>query len=257
MPETDRVLAGKLALVTGSSRGIGAAIAKRLAADGAAVLVHYGNSREKADAVVADIKKSGGQAEAVGADLSNIDGPAKLTSQIDGAFGGRFKGKLDILVNNAGVGAFGPVTDVTADELTKVLQVNVRAVFQLAQDAAKRMSAQKSGRIINIGSCLGERIFGPGMTIYSATKFAVTGLTKGLSRDLGPFGVTVNNVQPGPTDTDMNPAAGEGADMQRSQTSLGHYGKPEDIAEAVAFLASPAAKFITGESLTVDGGVNA
>lgn len=250
-------LSGKLALVTGGSRGIGAAIAKRLAGDGAAVLVHYGNSPAKADAVVADIKKAGGQAEAVGADLSDKNGPATLSKQIDTAFGGRFKGRLDILVNNAGVGAFGPPTDVSDEELTKVIQVNFRAVFELARDAAKRMSAAKSGRIINVGSCLGERIFGPGMTIYSATKFAVTGLTKGLSRDLGPFGVTVNNVQPGPTDTDMNPASGEGADTQRSQTSLGHYGKPEDIANAVAFLASPAAAFITGESLTVDGGVNA
>jgi 3-oxoacyl-[acyl-carrier protein] reductase len=257
MADSNKPLSGKLALVTGASRGIGAAIAKRLAADGAAVLVHYANSPDKADAVVADIKKSGGQAEAVGADLSKTDGPAKLTRQIDGAFGGRFAGRLDVLVNNAGVGAFGPPTEVSDDELSKVIQVNFRAVFELARDAATRMSAAKSGRIINIGSCLGERIFGPQKTIYSATKFDVVGLTKGLSRDLGPFGVTVNNVQPGPTDTDMNPATGEGADMQRSQTALGHYGKPEDIAEAVAFLASPGAKFITGESLTVDGGVNA
>jgi 3-oxoacyl-[acyl-carrier protein] reductase len=255
--DSTKALAGKLALVTGGSRGIGAAIAKRLAADGAAVMVHYGASRGKADEVVAEIKKSGGEAEAVGADLSKLEGPKTLTKQIDNAFGGRFRGRLDVLVNNAGVGAFGPVTEVSDEELSRVIQVNFRAVFELARNAAKRMSAAKSGRIINIGSCLGERIFGPGMTIYSATKFAVTGLTKGLSRDLGPFGVTVNNVQPGPTDTDMNPATGEGADMQRSQTSLGHYGKPEDIAEAVAFLASPAAKFITGESLTVDGGVNA
>ena len=251
------VLSGKLALVTGASRGIGAAIARRLAADGAAVLVHYGSSRDKADAVVAEIRKAGGKAEVVGADLSAHDGPAKLAKQIDVAFGGRFGGRLDVLVNNAGVGVFGPAVDVTAEELTRVLQVNVRAVFELAQDAARRMAKAKSGRIINIGSCLGERVTGPGMAIYSATKFAVTGLTKGLSRDLGPLGVTVNNVQPGPTDTDMNPAGGEGADEQRALTSLGRYGNPEDIANAVAFLASPAAGFITGESLTVDGGVNA
>jgi 3-oxoacyl-[acyl-carrier protein] reductase len=254
---SSKVLSGKLALVTGGSRGIGAAISKRLASDGAAVLVHYGNSPDKANAVVADIRKAGGQAEAVGADLSKGDGPKTLIKQIDGAFGGKFGGKLDILVNNAGVGAFGPPVEVSDEELSKVIQVNFRAVFELARDAARRMTAAKSGRIINVGSCLGERIFGPGMTIYSATKFAVVGLTKGLSRDLGAHGVTVNNVQPGPTDTDMNPASGEGADMQRSQTSVGHYGKPDDIANAVAFLASPAAAFINGESLTVDGGVNA
>ena len=257
MADGNKVLSGKLALVTGASRGIGAAIAKRLASDGAAVLVHYGSSPDKANAVVADIRKAGGQAEAVGADLSKGDGPKALIKQVDGAFGGKFGGRLDVLVNNAGVGAFGPPVEVSDEELAKVIQVNFRAVFELARDAAKRMTAAKSGRIINVGSCLGERIFGPGMTIYSATKFAVVGLTKGLSRDLGPHGVTVNNVQPGPTDTDMNPASGEGADMQRSQTSVGHYGKPDDIANAVAFLASPAAAFINGESLTVDGGVNA
>jgi 3-oxoacyl-[acyl-carrier protein] reductase len=252
-----KVLAGKLALVTGASRGIGAAIAKRLASDGAAVLVHYGNSPDKADAVVADIKRAGGTAETVGADLSEPGGPAQLTKQIDAAFGGRFGGRLDVLVNNAGVGAFGPAVEVSDEELDKVIQVNFRAVFELARDAGRRMVSAKSGRIINVGSCLGERIFGPGMAIYSATKFAVTGLTKGLSRDFGPHGVTVNNVQPGPTDTDMNPAQGEFADVQRKQTSVGHYGKPDDIANAVAFLASPAAAFINGESLTVDGGVNA
>jgi 3-oxoacyl-[acyl-carrier protein] reductase len=255
--ESNKVLSGKLALVTGASRGIGAATAKRLAADGASVLVHYANSSDKADAVVADIRKAGGQAEAVGADLASRNGPATLAKQIDAAFGGRFSGRLDILVNNAGVGAFGPVTDVTDEELDRVIQVNFRAVFELSRDAARRMMKHKSGRIINVGSCLGERIFGPGMTIYSASKFAVQGLTRGLSRDLGPHGITVNNVQPGPTDTDMNPASGEFAHLQVAQTSVGHYGKPDDIASAVAFLASPAAAFINGASLTVDGGVNA
>jgi 3-oxoacyl-[acyl-carrier protein] reductase len=242
-------------LVTGASRGIGAAIAKRLAADGAAVLVHYGNSPDKADSVVADITRAGGTAETVGADLSDPNGPAMLIKQVDTAFGGRFGGRLDILVNNAGVGAFGPAVEVSDEELAKVIQVNFRAVFELARDAGRRMLKQKSGRIINVGSCLGERIFGPNMAIYSATKFAVTGLTKGLSRDFGPHGITVNNVQPGPTDTDMNPASGEFAHTQVAQTSVGHYGKPEDIANAVAFLASPAAGFITGQVLDVNGGM--
>jgi 3-oxoacyl-[acyl-carrier protein] reductase len=257
LADSGKSLSGKLALVTGGSRGIGAAIAKRLAADGAAVLVHYGNSPDRAAAVVADIRKAGGQAEAVGADLSDRNGAATLARQIDGAFGGRFNGRLDVLVNNAGVGAVGPATDVTDEDIDRVIQVNFRAVFQLARDAARRMTKAKSGRIINVGSCLGERIFGPGMTLYSSTKFAVQGLTRGLSRDLGPHGITVNNVQPGPTDTEMNPATGDFADSQVKQTSVGHYGKPDDIANAVAFLASPAAAFINGESLTVDGGVNA
>jgi 3-oxoacyl-[acyl-carrier protein] reductase len=143
-------LAGKLALVTGASRGIGAAIARRLAADGAAVLVHYANSPDKADAVVTEIRKAGGQAEAVGADLADANGPATLAKHIDSAFGGTFGGRLDVLVNNAGVGAFGPPAEVSDEELTKVIQVNFRAVFELARDAARRMTKAKSGRIITV-----------------------------------------------------------------------------------------------------------
>ena len=250
-------LENKFALVTGASRGIGAAIAQRLAADGASVLVHYASSPDRAKAVVADIKKAGGQAEAVGADLASHDGPGALIAQLDGAFGGKFAGKLDVLVNNAGTAVFAPLADTTDEDFDKLYNLNVRAVFQLSREAARRMTKAGAGRIINVGSCLGEAIRIPNITAYSSTKFAVQGLTRGMSRELGAAGVTVNNVQPGPIDTELNPADGQGADAQKGFTSLGRYGKPEEIAAAVAFLAGPGASYITGESLTVDGGTNA
>ena len=250
-------LENKLALVTGSSRGIGAAIAQRLAADGAAVLVHYGSSRERGEGVVNEIKKAGGQAELVGADLTSHDGPAELIKQLDGAFGGRFAGRLDVLVNNAGTAMYGMLTEVTDEDFDKQYNLNVRAVFQLSREAARRMTKAGSGRIINIGSCLGERIPMPAISTYSSTKFAVQGLTRGWSRDLGPSGVTVNNVQPGSVDTELNPADGPSSEDQKKRSSLGRYGKPEEIAAAVAFLAGPQAAFVNGESFTVDGGANA
>ncbi len=250
-------LEDKLALVTGSSRGIGAAIARRLALDGATVLVHYGSSRERGEAVVGDIKKAGGQAEIVGADLTRPDGPATLLAHLDQAFGGKFAGRLDVLVNNAGTGAFGSLTEATDEDFDKQFNLNVRAVFQLSREAARRMTRAGWGRIVNVGSGLGEQVPMPGMALYCGTKFAVRGLTRGWSRDLGATGVTVNNVQPGPVDTELNPADGPMAETQKKLTSVGRYGKPEEIAEAVAFLASPKAGFINGESLTVDGGWNA
>ena len=194
----------KLALVTGSSRGIGAAIARRLASDGAAVLVHYGSSRDRADALVNEIRDAGGAAEAIGADLASNDGPSALIAQIDGAFGGKFAGRLDILVNNAGHGSFGSLIDATDEDFDKQFTLNVRAVFQLSREAARRMSKAGWGRIINIGSGLGEAVPMPGMALYCGTKFAIRGLTKGWSRDLGSTGITVNAVQPGPIDTELN-----------------------------------------------------
>lgn len=252
-----RPIDGKLALVTGSSRGIGAAIARRLAADGAAVLVHYGSSRDRADAVVREVRQAGGDAEAVGADLTRPDGPAGLIAQLDPAFGGRFAGRLDVLVNNAGTGRFGSLTDATDEEFDAQFNLNVRAVFQLSREAARRMTKAGWGRIITIGSGLGERVPLPGMALYCGTKFAVNGLTRGWSRDLGATGVTVNGVQPGPVDTELNPADGPMAETQKKLTSVGRYGKPEEVAAAVAFLASPESGFINGENLTVDGGWNA
>jgi 3-oxoacyl-[acyl-carrier protein] reductase len=250
-------LSGKIALVTGSSRGIGAAIARRLAADGAAVLVHYGSGRERAEAVVGEIKTAGGEAEAAGADLAGAAGPARLIEHLDAAFGGRFAGRLDILVNNAGTAEFGSLSEATDEHFDKQFNLNVRAVFRLSREAARRMTRAGWGRIINIGSCLGERVPMPGMAVYCATKFAINGLTRGWSRDLGPTGVTVNSVQPGPTDTEMNPANGPMAETQKKLTSVGRYGNPEEIANAVAFLARTESSFINGENLTVDGGWNA
>jgi 3-oxoacyl-[acyl-carrier protein] reductase len=247
----------KLALITGASRGIGAAIAHRLAADGATVLVHYSSSRDRADEVVKAIAQTGQNAEAIGADLTSHEGPSALIAQIDSAFGGKFAGRLDLLVNNAGTGAFGSLTDSTDEDFDRQFNLNVRAVFQLSREAARRMTKTGWGRIINIGSGLGEAVPMPGMALYCGTKFAIRGFTKGWSRDLGATGITVNAVQPGPIDTELNPADSPMAESQKKLTSLGRYGQPEEVANAVAFLANPQSAFINGECLTVDGGWNA
>ncbi|MES2187357.1 MAG: SDR family oxidoreductase [Pseudomonadota bacterium] len=247
-----------LALVTGSSRGIGAAIARRLAADGAAVIVNYASSPTRADAVVQEIRRAGGQAEAVPADLGTADGPKTLFASVDTAFGGRFGGRLDILVNNAGTVEFGPFLESSDDSYDKHFNLNVRAPIALAKLAAARMVQAGSGRIINVGSALGEAAPLPGVTLYVATKFAVHGFTRGLSRELGGSGVTVNGIQPGPIDTELSPDdGGPAAVVMKKLTSVGRFGRPEEIAAAAAFLASPEASFINGENLTVDGGWNA
>ena len=245
-------LQNKVALVTGASGGIGSAVAKRLAQDGASVLVHYGSGRRSAEAVVASIRAAGGEAEALQADLSRHDGPEKLIAQLDGAFDGRFASRLDILVNNAGRFAFGGLTDATDEDFDRLFNVNVRAMFQLSREGARRMVKTEWGRIINMGSVFGHGAYEAGLSTYCGTKFAVQGLTRGWSRDVGPQGITVNNVQPALIQPAPHPTSGP-----LIATSLGRLGKPEDIAEAVAFLASPKAGFINGESLTVDGGWSA
>ena len=250
-------LENKLALVTGASGGIGGAVARRLARDGASVLVHYGSGREAAETVVREIAGSGGQAEIVGADLSRHAGPASLIAQLDGAFGGRFAGRLDVLVNNAGVVDVGMLVDATDETFDALFNVNVRALFQLSREAARRMTEAGWGRIINMGSVFGEAAPAPGLGIYCGSKFAVRGLTRGWSRDLGPAGITVNNVQPAVVQPEPQPTEGGTFDAMRRFTSVGRFGKPEEIADAVAFLASPSAGFINGESLTVDGGWSA
>lgn len=250
-------LQNKLALVTGSSRGIGAAIARRLAADGASVIVNYAASPERADSVVQDIRKAGGQAEAVAADLSGIEGVKTLIEKIGQVFGGRFDGRLDILVNNAGTVEFGPFLESSAESYDKHFNLNVRALIELSKDAAARMVKAGSGRIINIGSALGEAAPLPGITLYIASKFAVHGFTRGLSREVGASGVTVNGIQPGPIDTELSPEDGPNGDVMKKLTSVGRFGRPEEIAAAAAFLASPDSAFINGENLTVDGGWNA
>ena len=247
----------KLALVTGSSRGIGAAIAMRLAAEGAAVIVNYSASPARAEKVVKEIRDAGGKAEAVGADLSTIEGTNQLIASIDKAFGGSFGGRLDILVNNAGTVIRGPFMEGAQDSYDKHFNLNVRALIALSKDAARRMIPHKWGRIINIGSVFGEAAPLPGATMYIATKFAVHGFTRGLSRELGATGITVNGVQPGAIDTELSPADGPYAEVLKKLMSVGRFGRPEEIASAVAFLAHPESAFINGENLTVDGGWNA
>ena len=247
----------KLALVTGSSRGIGAAIAIRLAAEGASVIVNYSASPARAEAVVNEIEKAGGQAEAVGADLSSIDGIKTLISSVDKVFGGKFGGRLDILVNNAGTIDRGPFLDSSDQSYDKQFDLNVRPVVELSKDAAKRMVKARWGRIINIGSAFGEAAPLGGVSLYIATKFAVHGFTRGLSRELGPTGVTVNGIQPGPTNTELSPEDGPRSEIAKKLTSVGRYGRAEEIASAAAFLANPESSFINGENLTVDGGWNA
>ncbi len=253
----DLPLVNKLALVTGASGSIGSAVARRLAADGAAVVVHYGSDRAGAEGVVRDIEKAGGQAVIAGADLGSHDGPAALTAQLDAAFDGKFAGRLDVLVNNAGTVDVDMLPDVTDEDFDRLFNLNVRAVFQLAREAARRMTKTGWGRIINMGSVFGEGAYAPGLSTYCGTKFAVQGLTRGWSRDLGPKGITVNNVQPAVIQAEPVPTEGGTFDAMKKFTSVGRFGKPEEIAEAVAFLANPRAGFINGESLTVDGGWSA
>ncbi len=253
----DLTLANKFALVTGAAGSIGSAVAKRLAQDGASVLVHYGSSREEAETVVAEIKKAGGHAEMVSADLNSPDGPATLVAQLDGAFGGRFAGRLDVLVNNAGVVTMDLLPDATDEDFDRSFNVNVRAMFQLSREAARRMTKAGWGRIINMGSIFGEGAYAPGLSTYCGTKFAVQGLTRGWSRDLGPKGITVNNIQPAVIQAEPQPTEGGTFDAMKKFTSVGRFGKTEEVAEAVAFLASPKAGFINGESLMIDGGWSA
>lgn len=245
-------LNGKVALVTGGSRGIGAAIAKALADDGADVAISYAASADKADAVVKELRKKGVSAEAFRADQANTKEVEGLVETVVKRFG-----RLDILVNNAGVFASGPVHDRANNlaELERLFAINVGGVATAVRTAAPLMP--DGGRIISIGSVAGDTSPWPGIADYSATKGAVAAYTRGWARDLGPRGITVNNVQPGPIDTDMAPQEGEVADGLKARTVFGRYGKPEEVAAAVAFLASPAAAYITGTTLNVDGGYNA
>jgi NAD(P)-dependent dehydrogenase (short-subunit alcohol dehydrogenase family) len=240
-------LDGKVALVTGASRGIGAAIAKRLAADGADVAITYSKSPQKAEQVVGEIKQLGRRAIAIAADSADA---AAVVAAVDRT--AKELGRLDILVNNAGIYNPGSFDDAPLAEIDLNWNVNVRAVIVASQAAARHLG--EGGRIVSIGSCLGEHVGWPGITLYAMTKAAVVGFTKGLARDLGPRGITVNCVEPGPIDTDMNPASGDQADGQRAATALGRYGRPEDIAAMVAHLAGEGGQYITGAAILVDGG---
>jgi 3-oxoacyl-[acyl-carrier protein] reductase len=240
-------LNSKVALVTGASRGIGAAIAKRLAADGAAVAITYAGSTEKADALVKAIEAAGGRAVAVKADAADPQAVKAAVDETVKAFGG-----LDILVNNAGVLTIGPIEDIGLDTFDHAMAVNVKGVFVATQAAVRHMKS--GGRVINIGSVNSDHVPFAGGAVYAATKGAVASLTRGLARELGPRGITINNVQPGPVDTDMNPADGAWADEARSHIAVQRYGKGEEIAGFVSYLASDEAAYVTGADLKIDGG---
>jgi 3-oxoacyl-[acyl-carrier protein] reductase len=243
-------LTDKVALVTGGSRGIGAAIAKRLAADGATVAITYAKDASAASAVVKAIELDGGKAIAIQADATDGKAVRRAVEKAVATFG-----RLDVLVNNAGTAIPKPFEESTLDEMDRVLDINVRGVFVATQAALKHMKS--GGRIIMIGSSVGERVMVPGLVAYAATKGAVKIFSQALSRELGPRGITVNNVQPGPIDTDLNPAAGDWAVPQKAATALDRYGRVDEIAAMVAFVAGPESSYITGANLTVDGGTNA
>jgi 3-oxoacyl-[acyl-carrier protein] reductase len=243
-------LEGKIALVTGGSRGIGAAIAKRLAADGANVAITYTKGADAAVSVVKEIERAGGKAIAIQADAADAGAVEAAVEKTVATFG-----QLDVLVNNAGTAIPKTFEETMLEELDRLIDLNVRGTFVATQAALKHMKS--GGRIIMIGSSVGERVVVPGLVPYSATKGAVKMFSQGLSREVGSRGITVNNDQPGPIDTDLNPAAGEWAVPQKAATALDRYGHVEEVAALVAFVAGPEASYITGANLTVDGGTNA
>ncbi|TNF79343.1 3-oxoacyl-ACP reductase FabG [Pseudomonas sp. ICMP22404] len=243
-------LNGKVALIQGGSRGIGAAIVKRLAAEGAAVAFTYVSSAAKAEELQNSITAAGGKALAIKADSADADAIRNAVEATAKTFGG-----LDILVNNAGVLAMAPLDEFKLEDFDQTLAINVRSVFIATQAAARHMT--EGGRVINIGSTNADRVPFAGAAPYAMSKAALVGLTKGLARDLGPRGITVNNVQPGPVDTDMNPADSDFASSLMQLMAIGRYGKADEIAGFVAYLAGPEAAYITGASLTIDGGFGA
>jgi 3-oxoacyl-[acyl-carrier protein] reductase len=246
----DRRLENKRVLVTGGSRGIGAAIVRRLAREGAQVALTYVSNARQAGETVRAAQALGGKALAIQAD--SADGAA-VVAAVERTV--RELGGIDILVNNAGIAVIAPIDDYRLEDLDRTLAVNVRAVFVATQAAVKHM--QTGGRIINVGSCNAERMPFAGGGVYAMSKAALVGLVKGLARDLGPRGITINNVQPGPVDTDMNPATGDFAKMLVQQMALPRYGSGDEIASLVAYLASPEAAYVTGASLSIDGGFTA
>jgi 3-oxoacyl-[acyl-carrier protein] reductase len=243
-------LTEKVALVTGGSRGIGAAIAKRLARDGARVAITYAKDASAATAVIKAIEGNGGKALAIHADAADVEAVKAAVEKTVETFG-----RLDVLVNNAGTAIPKTFEETTLEEMNRVIDVNIRGVFIATQAALKHMKS--GGRIISIGSAVGERVAAPGLVPYAGTKGAVKMFTQALAREIGNRGITVNNVQPGPIDTELNPASGDWAVPQKAATALDRYGNVDEIAAMVAFVAGPESSYITGSNLTVDGGMNA
>src|SRR2546428_7097904 len=243
-------LEGNIAVVTGGWGGIGAAIAKRLATDGAKVAITYSKGADAAAAVVKEIERDGGNAIAIQADATDAKASKAAVEKTVATFG-----QLDVLVNNAGTAIPKTFEETTLEEMDRVIDINIRGVFIATHAALKHM--RSGGRIIMIGSSVGERVLVPGLVPYSATKGAVKIFTQSLSRELGSRGITVNNVQPGPIDTDLNPAAGDWAGPQKAATALRRYGHVDEIAAVAAFVAGPEASYIHGANLTVVGGMNA
>jgi 3-oxoacyl-[acyl-carrier protein] reductase len=243
-------LSNKVALVTGGSRGIGAGIARRLSADGASVAVTYTKGADAASALVKEIEKTGAKAIAIQADAVDAAAVTAAVEKTVATFG-----RLDVLVSNAGTAVPKTFEETTLEEIDHLFAVNVRGTIVATLAALKHLKS--GGRIITIGSCVGERVLTPGLVAYSATKGAIKMFVQGLAREVGGRGITVNNVQPGPIDTDLNPASGDWAVPQKANTALNRYGHVEEVAALVAFLASPESSYITGANLTVDGGTNA
>jgi 3-oxoacyl-[acyl-carrier protein] reductase len=240
-------LQGLRALVTGASRGIGAEIVRRLAADGASVAFTYGSSAAEAEKLVAEVAAGGGRAVGIQADSADPEQVAASVDETVAQLGG-----LDILVNNAGVATIADIESFSLTDFDRMVAINIGAVFVATQRAVPHLGA--NGRIINIGSINADRVPGPGLAAYAMTKGAVASLTRGLARELGPRGITVNNVQPGPIATDMNPETGEFAEAAKQVMALGRYGHPRDIAGVVSYLAGPDAAYVTGANWNVDGG---
>lgn len=250
MTENRKRLAGKVALVTGGSRSIGAAVARRLATDGAAVAITYHGSPEKAASVVAAIEAEGGRAVAIRADAGDVGAVRAAVNQVADVLGG-----VDILVNNAGIALGGPIDEITDEDYNRMIAVNVTGVFVATQEAVRKM--KPGGRVIHIGSSMVRYAAFPTASLYTLTKGAVAGFNRSLVRDLGPRGITVNTVHPGPTDTDMNPDGGPVSKIVGPGMAIGRYGKPEEIASVVSYLASPEAAFVTGADIVADGGFTA
>jgi 3-oxoacyl-[acyl-carrier protein] reductase len=240
-------LAGRRALVTGGSRGIGAEIVRRLTADGAAVAFTYSSSATYAEKLVAELSANGATVVAIQADAADAAQTAAAVDQAVAELGG-----LDVLVNNAAIATLAPIDEFTAEQFDRILAINVGGVFWAARSASAHLG--DGGRIINVGSVNADRVPGPAVSVYAMTKGAVSSFTRGLARELGPRGITVNNVQPGPIDTDMNPDEGDFAESLKAITPLGRYGRTSEIAALVSFLAGPESGYITGANLNVDGG---